>query len=34
LADLLVASGHDAVHVRAYSMHAASDEEILARALN
>ena len=33
LADLLVDSGHDAVHVRTYSMHAASDEEILARAL-
>ena len=33
LADLLVAASHDAVHVRAYAMHAASDEEILARAL-
>ncbi|HXM45268.1 MAG TPA: DUF5615 family PIN-like protein [Bryobacteraceae bacterium] len=33
LADLLVAAGHDAVHVRAYAMHAAGDEEILARAL-
>jgi predicted nuclease of predicted toxin-antitoxin system len=28
-----VAAGHDAVHVRAYAMHAASDDEILARAL-
>jgi predicted nuclease of predicted toxin-antitoxin system len=34
LADLLLAVGFDAVHVRAYGMHAASDEEILARALN
>jgi predicted nuclease of predicted toxin-antitoxin system len=33
LAGLLLAAGHDAVHVRAYGMHAASDEEILARAL-
>jgi predicted nuclease of predicted toxin-antitoxin system len=33
LAFLLVAAGHDAVHVRAYQMHAASDAEILARAL-
>ena len=33
LADLLLAEGHDAVHVRAYGMEAASDEEILARAL-
>jgi predicted nuclease of predicted toxin-antitoxin system len=33
LADLLVAAGHDAVHVRVYGMHAAKDEEILARAL-
>jgi len=34
LADLLLAAGHDAVHVRAYGMHAAEDEEILARALD
>jgi hypothetical protein len=33
LADLLAAAGHDAVHVRAYAMQAAGDEEILARAL-
>ena len=33
LAHLLVAAGHDAVHVGAYGMHAAPDEEILARAL-
>jgi predicted nuclease of predicted toxin-antitoxin system len=34
LADLLLAAGHDAVHVRAYGMHAAKDEENLARALD
>jgi predicted nuclease of predicted toxin-antitoxin system len=33
LAHLLVMAGYDAVDVRAYGMHAASDEEILARAL-
>jgi predicted nuclease of predicted toxin-antitoxin system len=33
LAELLFVAGHDAVHVRAYGMHAASDESILARAL-
>ncbi len=33
LADLLVAAGHDAFHVRAYAMQAARDEEILVRAL-
>jgi predicted nuclease of predicted toxin-antitoxin system len=33
LAELLISAGHDAVHVRAYGMHAASDEVILARAL-
>jgi predicted nuclease of predicted toxin-antitoxin system len=33
LAPLLVAAGYDAVHVGAYGMHAASDEEILALAL-
>ena len=34
LADLLLAAGHDAVHVRTYGMHAAKDEEILARSLD
>ena len=33
LAYLLEAAGYDAVHVGAYCMHAASDEEILAKAL-
>jgi predicted nuclease of predicted toxin-antitoxin system len=33
LADLLLATGHDAVHVRAYDMHAAQDEQIVARAI-
>ena len=33
LADLLLAAEHDAVHVRAYGMHAARDEDIRARAL-
>jgi predicted nuclease of predicted toxin-antitoxin system len=33
LADLLLTAGHDAVHVRAFEMQAARDEEILARAL-
>ncbi len=33
LAELLVAAGHNAIHVRAYRMHAAIDAEILARAL-
>ena len=34
LAALLVAAGHDAVHVRAYGMQAAEDKRILARALD
>lgn len=34
LADLLLSAGHDAVHVRMYGMHAAKDEEILARAFD
>jgi predicted nuclease of predicted toxin-antitoxin system len=33
LADLLLISGQDAVHVRSYNMQAASDDAILARAL-
>ena len=33
VAELLVAAGQDAVHVRSYNMQAASDESILARAL-
>ena len=32
LAELLVSVGHDATHVRAYAMQAASDEAILSRA--
>ena len=32
LAALLVAAGHDAVHVREYGLHAAKDELVLARA--
>jgi predicted nuclease of predicted toxin-antitoxin system len=31
-ADLLIAAGHDATHVRAYGMHASSDVNILDRA--
>jgi len=34
VAELLWAAGHDAVHVKAYGMQAASDDEILARALD
>jgi predicted nuclease of predicted toxin-antitoxin system len=32
LAELLLAAGHDAVHVRAYAMQTATDERIVARA--
>lgn len=32
LAELLVAAGQDAVHVRAYEMHGSSDEQIVDRA--
>lgn len=32
LANLLQVAGHDAVHMGAYGMHAANDEEILAKA--
>ena len=34
LAELLKQAGHDAIHVRAYGMHAAADAEILERARN
>jgi predicted nuclease of predicted toxin-antitoxin system len=33
IAEGLRQAGHDAVHVRDYRMHAASDEEVFARAL-
>ncbi len=33
MAELLVSAGHDAVHVRAYRMAAATDEMVLARAV-
>ena len=32
VADLLVAAGQEAIHVRSYGMHAASDQEIVERA--
>jgi len=32
LAELLISAGHDAVHVRAYGMHGAPDEQIIVRA--
>jgi predicted nuclease of predicted toxin-antitoxin system len=32
LAERLAAAGHDAVHVRAYNLHAATDDEIFERA--
>jgi predicted nuclease of predicted toxin-antitoxin system len=34
LAELLLAAGHDAVHVRTYGMQAAKDTEILTKALD
>lgn len=34
LAELLQGAGYDAIHVKALGMHAAKDEQILARALN
>lgn len=33
LAELLLAAGHDAVHVRTYGMQAEADDVILARAM-
>jgi predicted nuclease of predicted toxin-antitoxin system len=32
LAEPLISAGHDAVHVRAYGMHGAPDEQIIGRA--